>query len=388
MTGLDGLTPEEDAGAAIGALRGTPERRAELAALLPETAPLYDGRTSAEVTRLRGWCLAAFADSGLPQAALPYVLEALQSGDMPYEVAGAAIAVRGFDGPGADVVPDLLRALRNMRGRDGTVSFERYDPRWPFAEPTTALTEVLRTLAGLGARAASATDELETLAAQPDFSAAVLAEMRAALAAIGAVPEGRGCHPESEGPACCGDVEAFAPGAATAPEGTLDHVALEDQDGRAESFAGFFRGKPSVVAFFYTRCENPYKCSATVTKLGAVQALVDARGLSKEIRLAAITYDPAFDLPKRLKRYGADRGLTFGDDVRCFRTTAGFDALSRRLGLGVNYGPSTVNRHRIEVYVLDPAGDVAASFTRLQWEPDEVLSAALRCGPLSSTAGA
>ena len=46
-------------------------------------------------------------------------------------------------------------------------------------------------------------------------------------------------------------------------------MELEDQDGARVTFGEFFAGKPSVVAFFYTRCDNPNKCSLTITKLGS-----------------------------------------------------------------------------------------------------------------------
>ena len=146
---LDRSTPEQQIAATIDAARGAPERVGELVALLPETLPLYAGRSSAEVTRLRGYLLAALADTGLPADALPYVLEALESGHEPYEVAGAAIALRRYDGPGEEVMPYLERARRNMTGADSIVSFEAYDARWPYTQPTTAVAEVARTIAEL-----------------------------------------------------------------------------------------------------------------------------------------------------------------------------------------------------------------------------------------------
>ena len=375
MIAFDRYTPEADVAAAIDEVRRTVERRHELVALLAERAPLYDGRTSAEVTRLRGWLLAAFADAGLPAATLPYALEALESGHMPYEVAGAAIAVRGIDAPATSVVPYLMRALRNLSGADATMSFECYDPRWPFEQPTTALAEVLHTLAGLGAQAASALPELERLEASVDYPAAARAQMRETIAAIGAARDG--CEGAERPHRCCGDgapVEPLVVADTVRP--SLPDVTLEDQDGRMETFAEYFCGKPSVVAFFYTRCENPYKCSLTVSKLAELQARTRERDVASALRLAAITYDPDFDHPGRLKVYAADRGLQFGDCVRCFRVRSGFDALSHFFAPGVNYGPSTVNRHRIEVYLLDADAALAAAFTRLQWEPDEVLTAA------------
>jgi len=381
VTTLDRTTPEADLAAAIDELRGTPGRRDELVALLPENVALYEGRTSAEVTRVRGYLLAAFADTGLPPAALPYVLEALESGEAPYEIAGAAIAVRGIEGPATEVVPYLLRAVRLLRGADATVTFERYDPRWPYEQPTTALTEVLRTIGGLGAEAASALGDLEWLATRRAYPASARAQMRSAAEAIGMAQGSCGCcaAPEPPPPASSGCCDGVAPGepveehAGSASGGALN-VTLEDQDGQATSFAEFFCDAPAVVAFFYTRCENPYKCSLTVTKLAMLQTAIGERGLSGALRVAAITYDPDFDIPRRLRLYGSDRGVTFGHDTRFFRAIAGFDELSRHFGLQVGYGPSTVNRHGIELYLLDASGEVTASFSRLQWEPDEVLS--------------
>lgn len=375
MIAFDRSTLEADVAAAIDDVRQSAERRDELVALLAERAPLYDGRTSAEVTRLRGWLLAAFADTGLPAAALPYALEALESGHMPYEVAGAAIAVRGIDARATSVVPYLMRALRNLSGADATMSFECYDPRWPFEQPTTALAEVLHTLVGLGAQAASALPELEHLEASADYPAAARAQLRATIDAIGAARDG--CCSADRPHRCCEQGAPVGPlVVADAVRRSLPDVLLEDQDGRMESFADYFCVSPSVVAFFYTRCENPYKCSLTVSKLAELQARTRERGVSGALRLAAITYDPDFDHPGRLKVYAGDRGLQFGDHVRCFRVRSGFDALSQFFAPGVNYGPSTVNRHRIEVYLLDADGALAAAFTRLQWEPDEVLAAA------------
>ena len=129
------------------------------------------------------------------------------------------------------------------------------------------------------------------------------------------------------------------------------------------------------MAFFYTRCDNPYKCSLTITKLAALQDRFAQRGIADAVTIAAITYDPAFDVPERLRRYGTDRGVRFGERTRFFRVTSGFADFRRRFDLGVNYGPSTVNRHRIEVHVLDAEGRVAASFTRRQWEVDKVADA-------------
>ena len=376
MTTVERSTPEAELGAVIDAVRRLPDGRDELVALLPEHLPIYEGRSAAEMGRLRGYLLAAFAETGLPDAALPYVIESLETGHIPYEVAGAAIGLRGAATPSAGVETALLRAFDNLGGADVTVSFECYRPVWPYARPTTALTEVVRTIGHFGARAEVALAGLEHLVGQRDrFSGSLLAAMRRVLDEAGShhgVACGRAPAVEpATDKACCADVAAPEP----APVHAALRVVLEDQDGRTENFEDFFRGKPSVVAFFYTRCDNPYKCSLTVTKLAALVACLEERRLAGAVRVAAITYDPEFDLPHRLRRYGIDRGMRFGADTRFFRAASGFEEIRRRFALGVNYGTSTVNRHRTEVYVLDERGDVSAAFSRTRWQVEAVLTA-------------
>jgi protein SCO1/2 len=384
VTALDRTPTGSDLGALVDRLRHQPDGAEQLVALLPENLPIHEGRSAAETARLRGYLLAAFADTGLPDAALPYVIESLETGHVAYEVAGAAIGLRGLRTPSVDVGPALLRAIDNLTGADATVTFESPRPTWPYARPTTALTEVVRTIGQLQAAAGSALPRLELLARESNrFAGPVLAEMRQVLdrtrsehgSCTCAGPGDCGCC--SAAPAAEATVEdtccaGTAPAVETAAGAGTD-VVLEDQEGRRETFAGFFRGKPSVIAFFYTRCDNPYKCSLTITKLAALQDSLDGRGLAGAVRVAAITYDPDFDLPHRLRSYGEERRVRFGEDARFFRATSGFAAIRERFQLGVNYGASTVNRHRSEVFVLDEHGDVATAFTRVQWEVDAVL---------------
>ncbi len=134
-------------------------------------------------------------------------------------------------------------------------------------------------------------------------------------------------------------------------------------------FADFLTRAPTVVAFFYTRCDNPRKCSLTITSLGELcRDLGDRLG---SVQVAAVTYDPGFDIPARLLRYGRDRGLPFGPAVRMFRTVAGWDLVRAHFGLRVGYTASVVNRHGIELFLLDN-GRVARTWARTRWAPADV----------------
>ena len=320
---FDATTREDDIAAWVASRPRTRAAQDALAAILPEQHPLHAGRSTSETARIRGYTLAAFERIGLPDAAVPYVLDELQNGDDAYLVAAAAKALRGAGAPTdvAFAVPFLDTARENIRYADAPVTFDEYKPQGPTARGTTAAEEIRRTREWIG---------------------------------------------DAE---CC--AVPVAPARSRRPL-ALERLELEDQDGRPARFGDYFSGKPSVVAFFYTRCDNVRKCSLTVTKMAALQRELAARGLDGQVRLSAITYDPRFDLPARMRAYGRERGVSFGEDVRFFRAKDGFDDVRAAFDLGVNYIGAVVNRHRIEMYVLDRQGRVAGSFTRFTWSEQDV----------------
>jgi protein SCO1 len=311
-------------------------QRAELAALLSEEHPFYRELGLSDITHVRGFVLAAFERLGLPEAALPFVLEELQTGHAAYSVAAAARAVRGLGAPSPELEqlePFLRRALDNLAGRDEVVSFGAFDE---YAEPRGTVT--------------------------------ALAEVRASLAWLQQAPAGACCAlPElAWGRAWLGAAERRA-------ARQVMSVRFEDHDENRVTFAELFVGKPALVAFFYTRCENPRKCSLTLSKLSRVQACLSERGLVAQVQLAAITYDPLYDLPSRLRAYAEARGLALSAAARVLRSPRDFSALRAHFRLGVGFMRGIVSRHRIELYLLDESGRVAASFTRLEWSEDEVV---------------
>lgn len=320
-------TPDTEIAAWVAGRTATPADRRALAALLPESHPLHAGRSANETARLRAFMLATFARIGLPDEAIPVVLEELESGNEPVLVAAAARALRGLVERPGDVAPLLTAAAEAMRFADEPVDLDEYRPhRWA-AVVTSARAEIAATLAWLAA-------------AQPGRTLT----------------------------SCC---HHPAPGGPEVRLGDLADLELEDQDGRRSRFDEYLRGAPTVVAFFYTRCDNPKKCSLTISKLVELRRLAHARGQG-DVRIAAFTYDPRYDTPDRLRTFGSRRGFTFTDDARLLRTPEGLDRLRSALALEVGFGQSTVNRHRVELFVLDGRGGVEAVFTRRLWRADEV----------------
>jgi cytochrome oxidase Cu insertion factor (SCO1/SenC/PrrC family) len=368
--------------AEIDRLRAAPDRQDALAAMLAEQSPIYAGRSSNDAERLRGYLLASFETTGLPTSALPVVIEELENGFNPYVVAAAAKAIRGArDLPNA-IARLLLAAVDRIRGSDDLVSFDlRAAPA--AGAPVTALMELFRTLAWLGPRANGAQAPLgEMLERQPAcFSTQVIAEIKIALAAVSVGDKQAQAH-------CCAAHPTTVSLAAETPPSSVDieTTELQDQDGRVFSFGDFFPGRPSVLTFFYSRCMNPNKCSLTITKLARLQQRIRCEGLQDRFNIAAVSYDPAFDVPGRLRLYGTDRGMSFDDRSRLLRTTGPFEPFQRWLDLGVGYGSITVNQHRLDMVILDDSGHPRASAVRVQWDEADVLAAlkALRSNPVAA----
>jgi cytochrome oxidase Cu insertion factor (SCO1/SenC/PrrC family) len=350
----------------VDGLRQRPEHAGELVALLDERHRIYRERSGAQVVRMRGYILAAFEQTGLPEAALPFVCEELQTGRRAYLVAAAAKALRGSARPNPDLTPFLLKAIQNIAPSDDTLSFDGYFSASPPENPTTAVTELLRSLAWMGPAARSAMPFLEEMLDEGArrFPPSVLDTVRALRDLLAKAPPR---------PSCCSMV-SLEPAPKSTRSGTVDQVVFEDQDGRRLRWSEFFTGKPCAAVFFYTRCDNPEKCSLSITQLARLQQAILDCGLGGQVRTAAITYDPAFDLPPRLRAYGQNRGVRFDEDNRMLRAVEGFQELEQYFQLGVNYVGTIVNRHQIEVYLLDRGGRVHDSLTRLQWDPKDVLN--------------
>ena len=373
-----GAQSEPQFAALVDALASDPDRREQLTELLREDHPLYDQRGTATTVRMRGWVLLALARSGVSDDALIFLLEELDTGVDAYLVAAAARALRSYPSPDASFAPFVVRAISNIRYHDEPVSFEGYGEYATSSAGTSPIHELLATLAWLGPRARGVLGEVEALRApHGGLPKKLLIEVDRAVEAI----RGGGQADDTDADCCTlpgglGTTFSWALGSRRGI-GSIESTVFEDHEGESITFKEFFRGHPSIVVFFYTRCDNPLKCSLTVAKLARVQKLLEAQGLDDQIHTAAITYDPAFDLPARIRGYGQNRGVRMDDRHRMLRATDGLSALRSHFKLGVNFIESLVNRHRIEAYVLDAEGRVAASFERIRWDEQQLVDRAV-----------
>lgn len=355
---IDATAPADERWAAIDQALAGPDAPAALIRLLAEDGPLYRGLGASEAERLRGRVLAGFAVAGLPPTALPQVLAELETGLNPQVVAGAALALAGTTSPPTEALDLLAAAALRIRPVDDLTALGA-------GPPASAATQVVRAMARYGPPAAS---RLRVLRAEGGWSAAVTTALSEAIVtAEAAAPKG-----------CCGGRAGAVPAPPAAAPGAVDDVQIQDQTGAVMRFGDLFAGRPAAIAFFYTRCMNPQKCSLTISRLAAVKARLKAAGLDEQASVAAFTYDPAYDTPRHLETYGRDRDFPFDARCRLLRTTGPLEPLQAHFELGVGFGPATVNQHRIDLAVIDAAGRIALSHAHRLWDDGEVFETLAR----------
>jgi protein SCO1/2 len=329
-------------------------------ALLDERHAVYQGVGTPAVTRIRGALLLALGHRALPTAALPFVIEELETAHDAWLAAVAAQVLRKHPEPLPSFAQPLLSAVLYIRHRDEVVRLASHGGHGPGGETTTAMAEVMRTIAWLGRCGIACLSGLEDLLAEnpgPATSAMV-------LNAIKAIRE----DDQTPSAECCGCVETPRAIVRVAPQ-DISSLRLQDHSGAELSFAEAFHGRPSIVVFFYTRCDNPAKCPLTMYKFGSLQRLLQESELGDSIGTAAITYDPEYDCPERLLRYAQSWGAKPSSRHRVLRTVGEFSTLRDYFELGVNFGASgIVNRHQLEAFVLDKSGRIAHVVARRRWD--------------------
>ncbi len=172
-----------------------------------------------------------------------------------------------------------------------------------------------------------------------------------------------------EKPPCCREI------AATAPLTDQSLYQLESQwtsdVGRGVKL-GVLRGRPQIVALFFTSCE--YACPVIVGNMKAIeQALPEA--LRSKVDFLLVSFDVARDTPAVLQAYRAKEQLALArwtllrgkeDDVRELAAL-----------LGINYQRDAKGQfsHSNIITVLNAEGEVAFQQAGLNKDPKETVAA-------------
>jgi len=142
-----------------------------------------------------------------------------------------------------------------------------------------------------------------------------------------------------------------------------------DQTGRPFRFS-MLRGADVVLAFIYTRCQDPNMCPLISAKFNQLQHAAGAR----KLHLVEVTLDPSYDRPSVLARYAR----TFGADPRRWTLAVG-DAgptldFAAQFGITAFPDPRSGLIHNENTVEIDATGRIRNMIADASWQPDEILA--------------
>ena len=142
-----------------------------------------------------------------------------------------------------------------------------------------------------------------------------------------------------------------------------------DQTGKPFRFSQL-RGEDAVLAFVYTRCQDPRMCPLISAKFHALQQRIGTR----PIHLVEVTLDPSYDRPPVLARYGK----MFGADPHRWTLAVGDTEptldFAARFGITAFPDPDSGIIHAENTVEIGPDGRVRTMITENAWQPDEIIA--------------
>lgn len=147
---------------------------------------------------------------------------------------------------------------------------------------------------------------------------------------------------------------------------SLPDYHFVNEQGREVSLSEF-KGDALVLSFLFTRCPIPNFCPLTARKLAEVQDQLLARSNGPtNWHLLAITVDPEFDTPARLKQFGQTYG--YNPDYWSFLTGELIDitAIAEQFGLVFWTEDGTVS-HNLRTIVVGANGIIRTNIIGNEW---------------------
>lgn len=147
---------------------------------------------------------------------------------------------------------------------------------------------------------------------------------------------------------------------------------MTDHDGKAYNLKQAL-GKPTIATFIFTRCPNPQMCPLQAQKMAWLQGKLEKAGLNDKVNLLLISFDPDYDTPERLNKFGKDAGVKFTNARMLRPKQAEFNEFIDEFPIRVGYSKTAQVNHKTDLFMLDHNG----GFTRMyygMWDDAKVLA--------------
>lgn len=160
----------------------------------------------------------------------------------------------------------------------------------------------------------------------------------------------------------------------------LPDLPLTNQDGKKISLKDF-KGKAVAITFIYTRCPIPTFCPRMSLNFSEMAMNIIKRPeLKDKMRLLSISFDPKYDTPAILKKYGAgyyNKDVT--PDFNVWELGVGTEAETNKIAefFGLVYKADDTNKeqiiHSLRTAIVGPDGKVVKVFRGGEWTSGQAL---------------
>jgi len=344
-----------------------------LAGWLREDHSIYKDKTPTEANQFRAFLLSSLCKFPANEEIFRYVKSELLFADHTINIAAAAATAKNFPDKSTELIP-LMEPFLGSSFSDECVDITTPELNYPILNPTKARYQIILTLTAYGARAYPSVKLLDAIAACKncgEYGNDSILYTKAKKAAE---------YIRKITPPCCqkettektSQHKMLLINKENRQALSADKIKLIDQEGDSLTFKDL-TGKPFVLTFFYTQCTNALKCVSSVHRLGDLETECINNSQADRVGIYGMTYDPDFDTPSILKKYGEMYGVRFNKNMKFLKTEDNPGAaFSNQLQLRVNYGAGTVNQHGIQLFVFDKKGRLAAVCDDDTWSVSDV----------------
>lgn len=187
-----------------------------------------------------------------------------------------------------------------------------------------------------------------------------------------------------DNPSCCAAEPLLAPVAGDLFVGKwidkdqrtslINHHSLIRHDGAPTSLSGLL-GRPTVISFVYTRCNNPNKCPAVMAAFTRLSQQLENNHLLSDVNLALISYDAQWDSVETINSYARLHGLALNDRVSFYVPQASCSGqFFKDLDIKVSINSGGITLHKLQLFLLDAKGNLARSYDTVLWDNNRVLA--------------
>ena len=132
-------------------------------------------------------------------------------------------------------------------------------------------------------------------------------------------------------------------------------------------------GKPLVMSFIFTRCPMPNMCPLIMQKVAKVQKELNKEYKDK-VSFAILTFDPEYDTPEVLKRYGESYEVDFDNLIYLTGPKEDVETALEHFKVYAEEESDGMISHTMETMVMDEKGVIKRIFPTSIWSVKSVVN--------------